>query len=186
MLPTSNKARPAQPECERSTPMITYVVRFDDKYAVDSLRQHRALAKSRWLHWPLKIICALGMLVLAALGVAVQSYFVVGTALLFLALLTAGPYLDYFVVKRRYRRQPLYGAETTIELSEEGIQFTSQHYKSDVHWPSLSSATGFSDGVLLYLAPWHYFWLADSACRSGNPSHSREIARSKVAKYHGV
>jgi hypothetical protein len=166
--------------------MITYVVRFDDNYAVDSLRQHRALAKSRWLHWPLKIICGLGMLALAALGVAIKSYVIAGAALLFLALLAAGPYLDYFVVKRRYRKQPLYGAETTIELSEDGIKFTSQHYNSDVHWPSLASARGFTNGLMLYLAPWHYFWLSDAACRSGDPDRARKIARSKLTKYHGV
>ena len=164
--------------------MVSYTLRFDDVYAVESRRKHHAISKSRWLHWPLKVVCALGMIALAALGVAVKSYVVIATGLFFLALLAAGPRLDYILVRRRSRKQALYGAEASVDLSEEGLRLTSKHYKSELHWPSFVSAAGFSDGLLLYLAPWHYFWLADSACRSGNAAQAREIARAKIAKYH--
>src|SRR5450432_1327924 len=142
---------------------VTYAFKFDDNYGVDSLKMHRARTKSRWTHWPLKIICVLGMVALGALGIAGKAYVVTAVAAFFLALLAAGPRLDYFVLRRRYRKHAQYGSDVTVDLSENGIKSTSRDSSSELGWASFNSAAAASEGLMLYLAPWHYFWLPDSA-----------------------
>jgi len=165
---------------------VTYVLRFDDNYAVESLKKHNARAKSRWLRWPLKTVCALGMLALIALGVAVKSYVIVAFAATMLALLAAGPRLDYFFVRRRYRKHAQYGLDVTVDLSEESARFTSRDSNSELRWASFVSTLEFSDGLMLYLAPWHYVWLPDSDIRAGDSHEARALVKSKIAKHHGV
>lgn len=165
---------------------VTYSLRFDDDYGVESLKKHRAIVKSRWARWPLKLLCALGMVALAALGLAIRAYVVFGIAVGFLALVFYAPYIDYFVVRRRYRKHAQYGSQISVELAEDGLKFTSRDSDSNLRWSSFASAAGFADGLILYLAPWHYVWLPDSGVQSGDAAQARAIARAKIAKYHGV
>jgi hypothetical protein len=165
---------------------VTYLLRFDDSYGVESLKRHRAIVMSRWARWPLKILCALGMTALAALGLTIKSYVVFGTAIGFLALLLFAPQLDYLIVRRRYRKHAQYGSDVNVELSEDGLKVASRDSDSNLRWSSFTSAAGFEDGLILYLAPWHYVWLPDSGVQSGDPAQARTISGARVAKYHGV
>jgi hypothetical protein len=76
---------------------ITYSYRYDERYNADALKRHRSLSKPklRWIGWPLKLVCALGLLALAAIGIFAKVYVVAGVAIFFLLLLALGPRLDY-------------------------------------------------------------------------------------------
>jgi hypothetical protein len=47
-------------------------------------------------------------------------------------------------------------------------------------------ATQHRDGVMLYNAPWNYFWLPDSALVKGTSEQARELIRSVIPQYHVV
>jgi len=163
--------------------VVCYTLRFSDDYAIASLAKYHARAKSRWLRWPLRIVCAIGLLALAALTVAIKAYAVTIVPLTFLALLAAGPRIDYAIVKRRYRKHTQYGTEARVDLSRDGLRFTSPDFASEIKWSAFLSAVQFSDGILLYRAPWDYVWLPDASITDGGPNDVRAIARSAISKY---
>lgn len=165
---------------------ISYSFQFDERYGVESLKRHRAITTSRWARWPLKIVCALGMAALGALGIAIKSYLVFGTAAGFLGLLVFAPQIDYFVLRLRWRKHAQYGSAVNVELSDESLKFSSPESDSVLRWPSFVSAAGLTDGLMLYLAPWQYIWLPDSGLQTGDPAQARAIGKARVAKYHGV
>jgi hypothetical protein len=166
--------------------MVGYVLRFDDSYFIESVRQHLARSKSRWLQWPIKTICALGLVALAALGVAAKAYPITVFALFFLALLAIGRRLDYVVLRRRFRKHSEFGSEAQVELHDEHVIFSSSNYRAEVKWPSFLNAVEFPNGILLYRSPWDYLWFPDSSLSQGMPSDARAIIKSHVSKYDVV
>jgi len=166
--------------------MVGYSLRFDDAYFIEAVRQHLARSKSRWLQWPIKTICALGLVALAALGVAAKTYAITAFALFFLALLFIGRRLDYMILRRRFRKHSEFGSEAQVELHNEHINFASSNYRADVKWPSFRNAVECPDGILLYRSPWDYLWFPDSSLSHGMPADARAIIKSQVSKYDVV
>ena len=130
---------------------ITYSLHFNERYGVESLKKHRAVAQSRWGRWTLKIVCALGLVTLGALGIVIKSFVVFGTAVGFLGLLAFAPQIDYLILRLRWRKHAQYGSTMNVELSDENLKFASRESDSVLRWSSFVSAAAYSshDGQLI-------------------------------------
>jgi hypothetical protein len=157
--------------------MVTYQFIFGDDYVTQLVSKHRARVGSRWLRWPLKLVCGVGVLSLAAMGVFGRIYPLAVIAALLLALMVAGPYLDYVQLRWRFRKHPQFGETMRIDLSDADMKLYCRDYESVIRWSAFSDAKVFGDGILLYQSPWDYTWLQDTHLTSGAPLDARAIVR---------
>src|SRR5687767_13566423 len=99
----------------------TYTFRLSDAYVVEAHERHRARNVSRWLRWPVKLISAVGLLALFVIGAYIREVVVIAVSALFLILLLLGPRIDYFILRRRWRRVPQFNEELRLEVSDEHL-----------------------------------------------------------------
>ncbi len=165
---------------------VTYLLRLTDDYIIESYSRHRARQHSRWFRWIVKLICAVGMLALLAFGIYADIAVVIGISAFFLLLLLTGPQFDYFILRRRWRRIPQYNDDLRIVVSEQHLASSSSKTTATSEWSAYIGALQFSDGVLLYSAPWDFFWLPDSAIVAGTPGESRAILNASISNYNVV
>ena len=98
---------------------VVYTIPLTDDHIVETYAQHRTQQKALlWLAWPMKIICALGLLALLGVGVFAKVYFVAAFAAFFLLLLAMGPRFDYWSMRRRWRRHPQFNELLRIEAAD--------------------------------------------------------------------
>ena len=162
---------------------VIYNLKLSDDYVVQAHAKHRGRGRAHWFRWPIKLVCALGLIALGALAAYADLAALVGFAAFMLCLLLLGPRIDYFILRRRWRRVPQFNEELKIEVSEERIASSSVRSSATAAWAAYVRAIEFSDGVLLYDAPWNYFWLPDSGIETGTPQDVRAILRSNISDY---
>jgi hypothetical protein len=162
---------------------VSYNLKLSDDYVVEAHAKHRGRGRAHWLRWPVKLICALGLIALGALGTYADIATLVGCAAFMLFLLLLGPRIDYFVLRRRWRRVPQFNEEMRIEVSEQRIATSSVRSSATADWSAYECVVEFPDGVLLYDAPWNYFWLPDSKIATGTSQDVRAILRQSVRDY---
>jgi hypothetical protein len=111
------------------------------------------------------------------MGVFGRIYPLAVIAALLLALMVAGPYLDYVQLRWRFRKHPQFGETMRIDLSDADMKLYCRDYESVIRWSAFSDAKVFGDGILLYQSPWDYTWLQDTHLTSGAPLDARAIVR---------
>jgi hypothetical protein len=166
---------------------VVYSITLTDKHIVEMYAQHRTQQKALlWLAWPMKIICAFGLLALLALGVFAEIYFLIGFAAFFLALLAIGPRFDYWLMRRRWRRHPQFNESLRVEATDAGLTFATPKTSGTADWSAYTSAVSRPLGVLLYSTKWDYLWLPDSAIVEGTTVELRDLLRSKLEVQNAV
>ena len=166
---------------------VVYTIPLTDDHIVETYAQHRTQQKALlWLAWPMKIICALGLLALLGVGVFAKVYFVAAFAAFFLLLLAMGPRFDYWSMRRRWRRHPQFNELLRIEAADSGLTFTTPKSSGSAQWSVYTSAVARPQGVLLYSTKWEYFWLPDKAIAEGSAAEVRDLLRSKLAVQDAV
>jgi hypothetical protein len=160
---------------------VTYSVPLTDDHVVESYAQHRAQQKALlWLAWPLKALCAAGLLGLLAVGVFAEVYVLIGVSAFFLLLLAVGPRFDYWWTRRRWRRHPQFNELLRIEVTDSDISFATAKSSATVQWSAFAKAVARPRGVLLYSSSWEYYWLPDEAITVGTSSEIRDTLRTKL------
>jgi hypothetical protein len=165
---------------------VAYAIRISEDYVVEALARHRSCQKSRWFRRPVKILCGVGLVALAAVCLYARLVLLAVFFAFLIVLLLMGPRLDYFIVRWRWRRAPQNNAELKVEVSEQHLASSDQNSSATANWPAYNRAVEFSSGVLLYTAPWHYLWLPDIAIVAGLPEDARSIYRANIRDYHVV
>jgi hypothetical protein len=166
---------------------VVYSIPLSEEHVVETYAQHRTQQKALlWLAWPMKVICALGLLGLLALGVFAKIYFLVGFAAFFLALLAVGPRFDYWYMRRRWKRHPQFNELLRIEVSDSGMSFVTPRSTGTARWDVYTKAVARPAGVLLYSGNWDYYWLPDKAIAQGTAVEVRELLRTKVQVQNAV
>jgi len=166
---------------------VIYSIPLTDEHIVETYAQHRTQQRALlWLAWPMKIICALGLLALLALGVFAEIYFLIGFAVFFLALLAIGPRFDYWLMRRRWRQHPQFNESLRVEAADGGLTFVTPKTSGTANWSAYTGAVSRPHGVLLYSTKWNYLWLPDSAIVEGTPEEFRKLLRSKLAVQDAV
>jgi hypothetical protein len=160
---------------------VIYSIPLTDDHIVETYAQHRTQQKSLfWLAWPLKAICALGLLALLALGVFAKIYMLIAFAAFLLLLLAVGPRFDYWYMRRHWRRHPQFNEQLRIEVADSGISFATPKSSGTAQWNNYTKAVARPEGVLLYSASWDYYWLPDNAIVEGSAVAARDLLRTKV------
>lgn len=160
---------------------VVYTISLTDDHIVETYAQHRTQQRALlWLAWPMKIVCALGLLGLLALGVFAKIYFLIGFSAFFLFLLAMGPRFDYWLVRRRWRRHPQYNEVLRLEATDSGLTFAAPKSSGTVLWGAYTNAVARPLGVLLYATKWDYYWLPDKRIVEGTSAEVRELIRSKL------
>lgn len=161
---------------------IVYTIPLTEDHIVESYAQHRTQQKALlWLAWPMKIICALGVLALFGLGIYARIYALAAFSAFLLLLLAVGPRFDYWSMRRRWRRHPQFNEVLRIEAGDSGLVFSTPKTSGSAQWGIYTSAIAMKDGVLLYSSKWDYFWLPDRAIVEGSAADFRELLRSQLA-----
>ena len=161
----------------------TYSFRLSDAYIIEAHERHRARNISRWLRWPMKTISAVGLLALLLIGAYIGEVVVIAVSALFLTLLLLGPRIDYFILRRRWRRVPQFNEELRLEVSDKHLLSSSPKSSGTTQWSAYMRAVQHADGVLMYSTPWQYFWLPDRAIVAGTPEQTRSIVRTHIRDY---
>lgn len=166
---------------------VVYSIPLIEDHMVETYAQHRMQQRAlRWVAWPMKIVCAVGLIALLALGLYAQIHFLVAFSALLLALLAMGPRFDYLSMRRRWRRHPQFNETLRIEVGDSGLAFATPKSTSIVQWSAYTSAVARSSGVLLYATKWDYYWLPDKAIIEGSSAQVRDLLRSKLAVQDAV
>jgi hypothetical protein len=166
--------------------IVTYTLRLSDDYVIEAYSRDRSHRNVRWLRWPIKVLCAAGLLALLAVCIFAKIYAIAIVPAFFLALLAVGPQFDYWVARHRWRRHPQFNAEVRVDISEDSISFTSEKSSGTSRWSAYTSGRQHPTGVMLYSAAWDYRWFPDAAITSGTPEHAHAIFRSQLRQYSVV
>ena len=160
---------------------VVYAIPLTDDHLVETYAQHRTQQRALlWLAWPIKIICALGLLALLALGVYAKIYALIGFSAFFLLLLAVGPRFDYWYMRRRWRRHPQFNDSLQFEAADSGLSYVTPKSSGTIQWSAYTSAVARPLGVLLYVTKWDYYWLPDKAITEGSAAEMRDLLRSKL------
>jgi hypothetical protein len=173
--------------------MNEYRIICDESHLIKTLSRSRHQKKSYPWFVVLKVVCGLGLAALIALMITVSFtssrnnptglWLAALVPAGFLALLLAGPRLDYFLFKRRLRKSPYYGSEMLISVSEDGIASKTPLSQGAVAWPAMTRATRLSDGFLLESGPGVLYWWPDSALVAGSISDVTRLLRANISSY---
>jgi hypothetical protein len=166
---------------------VVYSIPLTDDHIVETYAQHRTQQRALlWLAWPLKVLCALGLLALLAVGVFAEVVFLIGFSSFFLLLLIVGPRFDYWLVRYRWKRHPQHNELLRVEAADSGISFVTPKSSGTAQWGVYPKAVARPSGVLLYSSRWEYFWLPDTAIVEGSAEEIRALLESKSKLQHAI
>ena len=157
--------------------------KLDDDYLMEAVRKYRRQHWSRCSFLAVKLPASLILAGLAVWAVTRQSW---GLAVLFstlIALLLCAHFLDYCIIRRRFRKSPYRGEYFTVILSADGYHSTG--VKSDVRltWDAFTKACRFNNGFLIFQGPGGYNWLPVSAIVKGSALELEDLVRDHIKNY---
>jgi hypothetical protein len=166
---------------------VVYSIPLTEDHIVETYAQHRTQQRAiLWLAWPLKILCALGLLALLAVGIYAKIVFVIGFASFFLLLLAVGPRFDYWYMRYHWKRHPQKNELLRIEANSAGLSFVTSKSSATAQWDAYTKAVARPSGVLIYASGWEYYWLPDKAITEGSAGEMRDLLKSKWQGHHVV
>ena len=166
---------------------VIYSISLTDDHMIETYAQHRTQQRAlQYLAWPLKILCALGLLALLAVGIYGEVVVLIGFASFFLFLLAVGPRFDYWFMRYRWKRHPQKNELLRVEVASSGISFATQKSSGTAQWNAYTKAVARPSGVLIYSSGWEYFWLPDEAITEGTAAEMRELVESKLTMRNAV
>ena len=163
-----------------------YRFRFSEQHLVTTVTRFRQQARSRLWQLPVKMLCFIGMSVLFAFSLynlILMPSVVLGVLI---ALLALGPRLDYWFMKRRFRRSPFYNNEMHISLTPNGYAASSTYSRVEVAWGALTKARRFPDGFLVFSGPQVCYWWPDTSLTGGTVAEVENLLKQHVAEYVGT
>ena len=161
-------------------PMADYLIHFDDGFLVGSFRSHRALQPSRMVFNVIKV-CAAVLLALACLSSVAQGW--VGMAIFWaflIAVLLMSHQVDYWLMRRRFRRSPYRGETVRLTVEPEGVHSVAGTHDARFQWSAYTGAISLPDGIMLYQGPSVFQWLPDASLVSGNRRDVEQVVRLHV------
>jgi hypothetical protein len=133
--------------------MAEYLIHFDDGFLIRSFRRHWALQPSRIAFKVVKacaaVLLAVGCLSSAAQGWAGMAIF---WAILIVVLLMSHQ-VDYWLMRRRFRRSPYRGETVRLSVEPEGVHSVAGTHDARFQWSAYTRAIGLPDGIMLYQGP---------------------------------
>ena len=166
--------------------MPEYRFLFDETFLIESLRKYRKQHGTRYASLAIKSIAGLLLLALAAFSAWQIDWWL---ALFFCALVLLmfnGHLIDYWLIRRRFRKSPYRNENMVSILTAEGLHAVSPQSDSRLAWSVFTKARSFSDGVLLFQGPGVFNWLPDTALSDGSRTEVDSLIRARVKDYRIV
>lgn len=160
--------------------MVKYEFTFTEAHFLESLRTHRNGTKSRHLRRVLKVICALGLVMLLLVAIAAGIFLLGAAAVIFLVCLVLGPALDARVMARRFRKSPFHDQQCRIELGAERFIACDPKSRVELSWDAFTTARRHENGFVLHTGPQLFYWLPDRALTEGSIDDARQIIGNSI------
>ena len=160
--------------------MAEYLIHFDEGFLIRSFRRHWGLQPSRVAFKVVKA-CAAVLLAVACLSSAVHGW--VGMAVfwaILIVVLLMSHQVDYWLMRRRFRRSPYRGETVRLSVEPEGVHSVAGTHEATFKWSAYTRAIGLPDGIMLYQGPSFFQWLPDASLVSGNRRDVEHVVRSHV------
>jgi hypothetical protein len=167
-------------------PMAEYAFQYSEQHLVTSASRYRQHVLTRFWLSPFKLVGFVGLAALLVFGL--YNSLVVPSAIFAaaLVLLILGPRIDYWVMKRRFRRSPFYNSDVRILVTPDGIVSSDAISRVELAWSAFTKARRFPDGLLVVLGQAQFYWLPDSALHTGTVSEVENLLRLNIARYLGA
>lgn len=165
--------------------MAEYEYQFTEQHLVASASRYRQQAAARLWLFIFKLVGIVGAA--ALLGLCLYSRLVWPSAIfaILIVLLALGPRIDYWVMKRRFRRSPFYNGDVRVWISSSGVVSSDPQCKVELAWSAFTEAHRFPDGFLVLFGPQQFYWWPDSALRDGSVSEVESLLSGHVVRYVG-
>lgn len=160
---------------------------FTDDHFIEIYRRLRRAQKnsSYWFRCLGRLfsILVVGALLVGSLFTA--NYLISLVMLPVLIFLLLGSEVDYWVLKRRFRKNILCNGLVKIEFTEDGILGSDPHNKIEQAWTLMRCYRRFPDGFLL-IGYTGSRWLPDSALVEGKVEEIEEFLGRKILNANRV
>lgn len=172
--------------------MNEYSVSYDENYILSSIDRYRRQRHVYPWFIAVKILCGLGMAALLGIiiwgampvaGRFVPLLVITIVITVFLLLLLQGPRIDYFFLKRRLKKSPLYGDSMRIEVSDSGVSVSTSKTQAILQWSAFTKARRLGGGFLIFTDPDSFHWWPDAALVSGTVDEVDRLLQAKIVAY---
>jgi hypothetical protein len=159
-------------------------IQYDSDFYIESLKRYRLQHGGRRFGLVVKF---LGIIILTPVAVSLfwQGYYFWGlviTALVILAFISHR--IDYWIIRRAFRKSPFRDELVIIEFTESGFHATSPIQDIKLQWPAFTKVVHFPDGFLLFQGPRTVNWIPFSAIPDMQQAQELEnLLRAKVGNH---
>jgi hypothetical protein len=162
--------------------MAEYRLHYTEAFLVESFERYRKQQTRFWWH-SFKLTGFVGIAVL--LSLCLYDKLLVPAALLaaLLVLLLLGRHLDYWFMRRRFRRSPFYNNNVLVAVYPDGYISRSANGTVELSWRAFTKVRRFKDGFLVFTGPQQFDWWPDAALCRGNLKAVEAIVRSEILDY---
>jgi len=166
--------------------MAGYRILIDDDFLIQAFRKYRRQHGARYVLLAVKSVGAALLLAVSAFGVVMEMWGLVAFLVPLVFLMFSGHLIDFWRMKRRFRKSPFRNDEAAITLTPDGLHTVSPKSESRQTWAVFTRARRFSDGFILFQGPGLFNWLPDAALTDGTPHEVDAMVRDNVKDYKVV
>ncbi len=164
---------------------FNYNIHYTESYLTRALQLNHKVSADRFLRWPLKLICYLGLLLLFLVFISVPLYPLALFIFVLIVLLAAGPRLDYKIALWRFRRSTECDSYFQVGILSDNFYWKSDSGQGDMKWKGFLKVYRFKDGFLLFYNKQIFYWLPDASLVDGNVAEVDAILRQNISDYRG-
>lgn len=166
--------------------MPEYRFKFDEAFLIEAFRKYRKQHGTRYVSLAMKSIAGLLLLALAAFSAWQINWWLAVFFVALVLLMFNGHLIDYWLIKRRFRRSPYWNDNMVSNLTAEGLHAVGSHSDSKLGWAVFTKARYFRDGFLLFQGPGLFNWLPDAALSDGSRAEVESLIQAHVEDYRIV
>jgi hypothetical protein len=132
---------------------------------------------------PFKILAVIALAILSVFAAIYDSTWMALFFIALIVLLLSGHCIDYWILKRRFRKSPYRNEHITITISDGGFHAIGGKSETKLTWEAFTKAAQFRDGFLLFQGPTLFNWLPVSGIVSGTPVEIDQLIRKHIKEH---
>lgn len=160
--------------------MLTFRITFTGDHMVEGYRRFRRQHGRRRVGWVLAVLCLGIGAILIVRGVPAYGWAAAGLGAVIAALVAIGEWRE----RHRLRSHPFRGMEAEFTFSDDGVRVRSENQFIRITWGNLKKAVRFDDGLLIFIGPRAYLWMADHELPTTDDAHRlADLARERAGRF---
>ena len=161
--------------------MAEYRFLFDEGFLIQAFRRYRRQHGTRRVLMAIKVVAAVLLVPLAVFAVAHRVWWLAAFFLALVILMFNAHLIDFFLIKRQFRKSPYRDEHVVITLAAEGVHAVSSKSDSKLTWAVFTKARRFHDGF-----PVVFNWLPEPALTEGTAADVESLIKTHVRDYRIV